>query len=315
MRMKINLGNVFEALNMSLTHSDHATKDACLQYIYQHTKDVFSIEEFLNIPHSCITAIMKEHKLTMKEDEIFDHLLRWVEAECNRQNTNIINGQTVRHVLGNEILENIWFFQMSRDYFQSNITHKLAGMLKDSKIEEIRQFLYNDEVNPPDGDLEFPKRLIFLRFRRTSSGKVYRSAVDALSFTVSNTVKLHTLFIYGSCQHPGQYKIDVTIMRESDKELIFHAGNISKDTDGHIKIYEIPMNESAVDGSAIVFEKDKLYSIIMKIHGPTSFLGEGGRHQMTCDGTTIKFFTNLEGLNGTTRERGQFPGFILEKID
>ena len=311
MRTTINTGNVLDTLNMSLTHEDSITKDACLQYIYYHTNDVFSIEEFLNIPHSCILVIMKEHKLNLSEDDVFNHLFRWVEAECNRRNINGLNGPTVRRVLGSEILESILFYQMSKDYFRTTITQKLSGLLKESKTTEIAQFLFSDRVIPPDP--EFPKRLIFIRFRKTSSGKMYsRGNEDALSFTLSETVKLHSLMVYGSCQYPGQYNIDVTIVREPEKQIMFKAENIKKETDGHVKLHEIPVSTQL---TSIVFEKSKRYSIFMKMRGRTSFFGEGGRQQMTCEGTTIEFFTNLDGLNGTTRDHGQFPGFILEKIN
>ncbi|XP_052072463.1 uncharacterized protein LOC127710564 isoform X2 [Mytilus californianus] len=161
--------------------------------------------------------------------------------------------------------------------------------------------------------IERDQRIIVERFTATQSGKAYtRENKDGVSFISSQNLKLHGMLIYGSHQRPGSYQIKLEILKDtgirgSDLERV-HAVQTSMATDGATKVYEFDVRP------AVMIDSGKVYTIRALFTGQASFYGVNGVSPVLKNGLQIDFVTDITCLNLTSKEIGQFPGLIFEKV-
>lgn len=320
MTVMISTENVLDTLDHCVeTHLDSLLLDACLQFIYYHTREILASEEFLQIQHATLKCILENHRLNMQEEDIFMCMVKWAVEEYKRRNNGREPqiGQHLRQMLTGTLVKCIQYEQMSREYFADYVVGKFPDLLTNEHKLQVFEFICSSK--PVAAEPIHPKRLIFMRFQRVLTGKGYRRGnKDVLSFTISKKVVLNKFLIYGSCQHPGQYNLEVKLVRGRNfyDQTIFEDKKIQKETDGYLKLHEVKVHPHVIPIRVErELQKDTTYSLFVKFQGPTSFKGERGREIMTHDGTTIKFMTNVNGLNGTTSRIGQFPGFIFTNME
>lgn len=323
MTVTLSTDNVLETLGhyIQANLDDHLLFDACLQFIYYHTREVLGKGEFLQIQHTTLKCILDNHRLNMPEEEIFEKMIQWAQAECIRRNIILQNptGQQLRQLITGDVVKSILYEHMSDDYFALNVVVRYPGLLTNDHANQVSNFIRCPRTVPADPT--HPRRLIFMRFRKVMTGKGYPTRnMDALSFTISKKVLLNCFLIFGSCQHPGQYNLAVKLVKGKNfsDPRVFEDNDIIKRTDGYVHLHEVPVHPVSRVIPVRVEEHldpDTLYSLFVKFHGPPSFKGDKGREIMTHDGTTIKFMTNMNGLNGTTSRLGQFPGFIFTNME
>ncbi|XP_076106674.1 BTB/POZ domain-containing protein 1-like isoform X1 [Mytilus galloprovincialis] len=161
--------------------------------------------------------------------------------------------------------------------------------------------------------IEREQRIIVERFEATQSGKAYtRDNKDGVSFISSENLKLHGMLIYGSHQRPGSYEIELEILvdtgiRGSDLQRVY-ALKTSMSSDGATKVYEL------IVSPAVMIESAKVYTIRALFKGQASFYGVKGVSPVLKNGLQIDFVTDITCLNLTSKEIGQFPGLIFEKV-
>ena len=312
MRTTIKTDTVLSTLEQSILQTDNLTKDACLDYIYYHTREVFSIPEFLTITLRSLTEIMKKHRLNMKEEDIFEYLIKWSEAECARRQLTQ-NNNNYRLVLAAPIRRAIQFRNFSPENFQNQIINGRQGFLIAKEQNEIWNFVTSTKTLPPIP--EYPERLIFMRFQGEMSGKGYtRGNEDAISFQISKDVILNYILIFGTCQHAGMYEMKISIVRDSNNTVVYQKEKVQKETDGHVKLHQVPVQPELIPIEVQAnLNKDTRYTLFVKFRGPASYYGIEGREQLNYEDTLITFYTNMMGLNGTTVRTGQFPGFLFSK--
>lgn len=314
MTINIDVANVLQMLEKCI--DDERVREACIQHIYLHTEEVLGQPEFLKISRRVLSRITYDHKLNMSEDGVFEYVIRWAIAECTRIGKDN-NGSCIRDVLGPAILDNIWFLNMSLKTFTQRVTIELNGLLSEKRMLEIFQVHGTNKVIPAQP--EDPKRLIFMRFRNHQTGKGYRLGFqDAISFTVSKTVLMNFVLVYGSCDIDGGYKMEAKLVKgdEYNNEPIYGSDDIQHMTVCTQKYYRVPVYPYVYP---IEVEKqlkaNTRYTLFVKFEGPFSYQGSDGREEMSCHGTKINFFTNPAGRNGTTNKVGQFPGFICTNLE
>lgn len=158
----------------------------------------------------------------------------------------------------------------------------------------------------PFQDAMVDNTITIWRFGGILSGKAYlRDNADAISIIPSHSGNLHGIYLFGSHQRQGSYKINMKILEDGTvKKAIPNREFVS---DGREKYYLIrivpPMH----------FVADVVYTVEMVMKGPTSFYGKSGKEMVTEEDVTFTFIPNDNGLNGTNTTIGQFPGFVFEK--
>lgn len=158
----------------------------------------------------------------------------------------------------------------------------------------------------PFQDAMIENSIILWRFGGILSGKAYlRDNADAISIIPSHSGNLHGIYLFGSHQRQGSYKVNMKILEDGTvKKAIPNKEFVS---DGREKYHLIrivpPMH----------FVADVVYTVEMVMKGPTSFYGKSGKEMVTEEDVTFTFIPNDNGLNGTNTSIGQFPGFVFEK--
>lgn len=158
----------------------------------------------------------------------------------------------------------------------------------------------------PFQDAMIENTVTLWRFGGILSGKAYlRDNPDAISIIPSHSGNLHGIYLFGSHQRQGSYKVNLKILEDGAvKKAIPNKEFVS---DGRQKYHLIRIDPP------MHFDADGVYTVEMVMKGPTSFYGKSGKEMVTEEDVTFTFIPNDNGLNGTNTSIGQFPGFVFEK--
>ncbi|CAC5397084.1 BTBD3_6 [Mytilus coruscus] len=403
---KMKTGVSIESACIVLNHAtDIQLKEKCVEFIFRFPQEIIETSGFLQLQPQHLQAIIADDHFNVKEELIFETLVKWSEKECVRQNLSI-NLPHQNQVLG-DIIKLVRFGLMEHKYvkekckkflssesyvdimeelaelgnnsglikkkrglvatpddsnsvsstltsnsssrvfdhgasqglpssftsFQSNprVLHPRSNPMETSTSSRSSQDIpeVTDCIRPVETVqryslehrervrlgyfIERDQRIIVERFEATQSGKAYtRDNKDGVSFISSQNLKLHGLLIYGSHQRPGSYQIELEILKDtgirgSDLQRVF-ALKTSMSTDGATKVYEL------VVSPALMIDSAKVYTIRALFKGQASFYGVKGNSPVLKNGLQIDFVTDITCLNLTSKEIGQFPGLIFEKV-
>jgi len=104
--------------------------ETCLETIDKNTVEALAAEGFLNIDHDTLVLVLKRDTLRIREVLLFNSVVRWVEAECARQNLPP-SLENQRNVLG-KALYLIRFPLMTIEEFAVDVAQ--SGILTDSEV-------------------------------------------------------------------------------------------------------------------------------------------------------------------------------------
>ena len=113
----------------------------CLECIDKNTPEALTADGFTDIDIDTLSAVLDRDSLRIKENKLFDAVLRWSEAECQRQSLPV-TVENQRSVLG-RALDQIRFPLMTVEEFAQGPAQ--SGILTDR--ETVSLFLYFT-VNP-----------------------------------------------------------------------------------------------------------------------------------------------------------------------
>ncbi|XP_033748488.1 BTB/POZ domain-containing protein 6-like [Pecten maximus] len=276
-------------------------KELCLEHIILHSYAVFGTRGFLELTEASLIEILKLHRINMEEKDIFEAVIKWANQKC-RTDSIEASGENMRRILVN-ILPYIRFARMEQSYFSDKVSH-MEILTQDQILENFR-FLTSKKADHPDQPRD--RRIVFERFSGVKSGKGYfRGNADAISFMLSNNVRLHELLIYGSCQFQASYKIALKILEDGEHQLC--QKSIELETDGYTKTYPLEIDPP------LMMKREICYTLLMAMEGPVSYYGDRGVVQKQQEGMTITFMPNEKGLNGTNIKQGQFSGFVFKEV-
>ena len=101
---------------------------------------------FLTLCRDCLQSIAELDDVAVKEEELFEHVIKWVEAECLRQKLEISSWENKRKVLG-DVLFNIRFPLMDQEYFAQNVG--LTELLtSDEKVDVLLYHTSKNKLTP-----------------------------------------------------------------------------------------------------------------------------------------------------------------------
>lgn len=180
--------------------------------------------------------------------------------------------------------------------------------LNRSRAQPARRSSIEQTGAQPFEDAMIENTITIWRFGGILSGKAYlRDNADAISIIPSHTGYLHGIYLFGSHQRQGSYKVNLKILKDGIVEkAIPNKEFVSNGRDKTHLIRIVP---------PMHFVADDVYTVEMVMKGPTSFYGRSGKEMVTEGDVTFTFIPNDNGLNGTNANIGQFPGFVFEKYE
>lgn len=303
--------NVFTVLSQSRYFSESQLEDTCWDIVDRHTSKVIFTEDFADIDHSTLSAVLSRDTLTISEAELFKAVKTWAEAECKRKILPPLP-ENKRAVLSSAI-NFIRFPTMTLQQFSDDAAR--SGILKPE--ETINIFLYF-------GSKDESKVRNYLCHPRRGSHRVYRCtrfpsygrdwycegvSVDSVKFTVDERITILGVGLYGiseaedsSTACPNTYTVDIELLDSHNDVLSTFEGSYSSDVSKPTKelLFENP----------VMIEAHEPYIIRVLLKGPPTRGGTDGLRVIDCESVKFTFEVDEASFNGTTTSDGQIPQII-----
>ncbi|XP_032902451.1 BTB/POZ domain-containing protein 2-like isoform X2 [Amblyraja radiata] len=283
----------------------------CLENIDKNTSDAINAEGFTDIDLDTLMAVLERDTLGIREIRLFNAVVRWAEAECQRQQLQLTS-ENKRKVLG-KALSLIRFPLMTIEEFAAGPAQ--SGILTDREVVSL--FLHFT-VNPKPR-VEFidrprcclrGKECSINRFQQVESRWGYSGTSDRIRFTVNRRIFVVGFGLYGSIHGPTDYQVNIQIIH-TDSNTILGQNDTGFSCDGSSNTFRVMFKEP------VEILPNVNYTASATLKGPDSHYGTKGLrkviHESPTTGTkTVFTFCYAAGNNnGTSVEDGQVPEIIF----
>ncbi|XP_048471798.1 BTB/POZ domain-containing protein 1 isoform X2 [Rhincodon typus] len=299
--------NAFMLLTQARLFDEPQLASLCLDTIDKNTVDAISAEGFTDIDLDTLCAVLERDTLSIQEIRLFSGVVRWAEAECQRQQLPVTPGSKQK-VLGKAITL-IRFPLMSIEEFAAGPAQ--SGILSDREI--VNLFLhFTLNPKPRVEYIDRPrcclrgKECSISRFPQVESRWGYNGTSDRIRFSVTRRVSVVGFGLYGSIHGPTDYQII-----ENDKNIMLGQNDTGFCCDGSANTFRVMFKEP------IEILPNVSYTACATLKGPDSHYGTKGLrkviHESPTTGISTCFvFFNVPGNNnGTSVEDGQIPEIIF----
>ena len=308
MEHNISDQNACVLLDQSYLYEENDLVEKCLTYIDKNTSEIFVSEGFLEVRHSTLESVIKRDTLTATEIQVFDAVLKWATAECQRQNLEV-NGANKRALLGT-VLHHVRMSCMSQDEFADGPVR--SDVLTQNEVLNV--FLQYAGSHKPECLFPTNDRLGFYinsnqvcRFRAVGDKPslwTYGSGdPDVICFHVDKYIEVTGVGVYGSKGTVGQHDVEVALLSGSKclalKKTLLNCDGTSK---------PIPV---WLDRPVPV-RPFSYYTLKVHLKGCVlSHYGTNGMDSVMAN-TVMFSFENFDGLrNGNTVVQGQIPEIMF----
>ncbi|KAK3105637.1 hypothetical protein FSP39_002398 [Pinctada imbricata] len=146
----INSNNACILMDEAVKFVDEDVLQSCLQRIKEDTEACIQRQEFINICKESLELITKLEKITVKEEILYEQVIKWCDAECERQKLEV-TWLNKRNVLG-DLRFNIRFPVMEARYFTKHVAS--TDLLTFEEKVEISMY-YTQQHEGSKGDLKY----------------------------------------------------------------------------------------------------------------------------------------------------------------
>ncbi|XP_054498092.2 BTB/POZ domain-containing protein 1 [Agelaius phoeniceus] len=302
--------NAFMLLTQARLFDEPQLASLCLDTIDKSTMDAISAEGFTDIDIDTLCAVLERDTLSIRESRLFGAVVRWAEAECQRQQLPVTFGNKQK-VLG-RALSLIRFPLMTIEEFAAGPAQ--SGILSDREV--VNLFLHFT-VNPkPKVDyIDRPrcclrgKECSINRFQQVESRWGYSGTSDRIRFTVNRRISIVGFGLYGSIHGPTDYQVNIQII-DYEKNQTLGQNDTGFSCDGTASTFRVMFKEP------IEILPTVCYTACATLKGPDSHYGTKGLKKVihespTASKTCFVFYSSPGNNNGTSIEDGQIPEIIF----
>ncbi|XP_073179937.1 BTB/POZ domain-containing protein 2 isoform X3 [Lepidochelys kempii] len=210
LKKNLRADNAFMLLTQARLFDEPQLASLCLENIDKNTSDAINAEGFTDIDLDTLVAVLERDTLGIREVRLFNAVVRWSEAECQRQQLQVIP-ENKRKVLG-KALSLIRFPLMTIEEFAAGPAQ--SGILTDREVVSL--FLHFT-VNPKPR-VEFidrprcclrGKECSINRFQQVESRWGYSGTSDRIRFSVNKRIFVVGFGLYGSIHGPTDYQVNI----------------------------------------------------------------------------------------------------------
>ncbi|XP_022412918.1 BTB/POZ domain-containing protein 2 isoform X1 [Delphinapterus leucas] len=210
LKKNLRADNAFMLLTQARLFDEPQLASLCLENIDKNTADAITAEGFTDIDLDTLVAVLERDTLGIREVRLFNAVVRWSEAECQRQQLQV-TPENKRKVLG-KALALIRFPLMTIEEFAAGPAQ--SGILVDREVVSL--FLHFT-VNPkPRVDfIDRPrcclrgKECSVNRFQQVESRWGYSGTSDRIRFSVNKRIFVVGFGLYGSIHGPTDYQVNI----------------------------------------------------------------------------------------------------------
>uniref|UniRef100_A0A1A8CU59 BTB (POZ) domain containing 1 n=1 Tax=Nothobranchius kadleci TaxID=1051664 RepID=A0A1A8CU59_NOTKA len=280
--------NAFMLLTQARLFDEPQLASLCLDTIDKSTADAINAEGFTDIDLDTLCAVLERDTLSIRENRLFEAVVRWAEAECYRQQLPP-TPENKQSVLG-KALPLIRFPLMTVEEFAA-----VNPKPRVDYIDRPRCCLRGEECS-------------INRFQQVESRWGYSGTSDRIRFNVNRRISIVGFGLYGSIHGPTDYQVNIQIM-ESDKRITLGQNDTGFSCDGTANTFRVMFKEP------VEILPNVSYTACATLKGPDSHYGTKGLKKVTQESstgtkTTFLFFSSPGNNNGTSVEDGQIPEII-----
>nr|XP_019964970.1 PREDICTED: BTB/POZ domain-containing protein 6-B-like isoform X1 [Paralichthys olivaceus] len=292
-------------LSQSCLFEEPELRQRCWEVIDAQAELALCSEGFCEIDMPTLEVILQRDTLNVREVVVFQAVLNWSVAECQRQSL-AVNPRNQRVVLG-KALYLVRFASMTLQEFAD-----VAAQSDILTLKETRDiFLWFTASNKPR--LEFPlvKRagLTPQRCHRFQSSAYrsnqwrYRGRCDSIQFAVDKRIFIAGLGLYGSSSGKAEYSVKIELKRQGT----ILAQNLTKFlSDGSSSTFPVWFEHP------VQVEPDTFYTVSAVLDGnELSYFGQEGMTEVQCGTVTFQFQCSSDSTNGTGVQGGQIPEMVF----
>uniref|UniRef100_A0A6I8NRI7 BTB domain containing 2 n=2 Tax=Ornithorhynchus anatinus TaxID=9258 RepID=A0A6I8NRI7_ORNAN len=311
LKKNLRADNAFMLLTQARLFDEPQLASLCLENIDKNTSDAINAEGFTDIDLDTLVAVLERDTLGIREVRLFNAVVRWSEAECQRQQLQV-TPENKRKVLG-KALSLIRFPLMTIEEFAAGPAQ--SGILTDREVVSL--FLHFT-VNPKPR-VEFidrprcclrGKECSINRFQQVESRWGYSGTSDRIRFSVNKRIFVVGFGLYGSIHGPTDYQVNIQIIH-TDSNTVLGQNDTGFSCDGSSNTFRVMFKEP------VEILPNVNYTACATLKGPDSHYGTKGLRKVTHESPTtgaktcFTFCYAAGNNNGTSVEDGQIPEIIF----
>ncbi|OWF55517.1 BTB/POZ domain-containing protein 2-like [Mizuhopecten yessoensis] len=275
-------------------------KSDCLRFIDENPTAALTSEAFTDLCVSCVTSITESDDLRVTENNVYEAIIRWAEAECARQNLET-TANNKREVLG-ETLYTVRYLHVDEEFLLGKICSD--KILKPDDVVEIINHKRNKK--PLISKKLMTKRRFGNPERFYRNGPVindfWNAPVDeAISFKTDSDVHL---FGFGSFfTNVTQSTVDLKVFEED--VCLVQANKTAEPSQP-----DTPHMGDVLLDTPIPLHAGRKYTIVECPSNPFRYYFTKGIAKVTNQHVTIEF-SNSSRSRHTDTDWGQIPYLLL----
>ncbi|XP_027708852.1 BTB/POZ domain-containing protein 2 [Vombatus ursinus] len=243
LKKNLRADNAFMLLTQARLFDEPQLASLCLENIDKNTSDAINAEGFTDIDLDTLVAVLERDTLGIREVRLFNAVVRWSEAECQRQQLPV-TPENKRKVLG-KALSLIRFPLMTIEEFAAGPAQ--SGILTDREVVSL--FLHFT-VNPKPR-VEFidrprcclrGKECSINRFQQVESRWGYSGTSDRIRFSVNKRIFVVGFGLYGSIHGPTDYQVNIQIIH-TDSNTVLGQNDTGFSCDGSSNTFRVMFKE------------------------------------------------------------------------
>jgi len=309
--------NVFDILPRAQKYEEKKLVDQCWKVIDKQTEEALKSDGFATIERSLLEAVVARDTLNIEEIELFKGVNLWATKRCEEQGVST-DGSEKRRILGEQIVKGIRFPVMTQYEFVAVVLD--CKILTSEEAFSVVKYLHS----VPNTQVVFPEvkrtglKELFERCCRfgsvvhTGPGYTYSPGKrDCLYFKVDKDISLLGVTLCGG--RNCEYSVVLCVQR-LNSGLLFDVPTTRGKFSSECK-KSMPVSYYGFDvffDSPVDIMKGVSYYMDASISGSAnSCFGQNGQPSVVCSGVKFDFRNSGGSSNGTTAERGQFPGLLF----
>ena len=217
LRDAITSDTVCQIMEASRAISDSEVYDQCLSFMWKNFTDSLKSKDFPTLCMRSMEDVMAIENVIVKEEELYENLMRWAESECKRQTLNV-SWENKRKVLG-DILYKVRFPLMKRKYFTKKVA--TTDLLSDTEKLDVLMYLCSKDIAPKYFQVNERIQQVVRCVPVSCTNSVpMKNRTASLRFKVSHPSLLHGILVYGCSSGSCEYSVKVCVRDSSGKTLI-----------------------------------------------------------------------------------------------
>jgi len=306
----LDASNVFHVLPDALKYEEKELVDHCWEVIDDQTDEAVQSDGFVTIEKSVLEELVQRDSLNVREVALFKAVDCWASKECEKQGL-AAEGPVKRRILGERVVKAIRFPVMKEKEF-ADVVLDCDVLTKKELCDMVKYF--NSVLNVPAGFAAVKRYGSRQRLSRFGSGSfckswhygsAYGGDSDLLILSLSKSVKMHSVCLFGS--ENNEYEVTLKVTDSNGVALTTKTGTflseLIQSEGGDYHVFDI------VFESPIILEANTKYCFEARISGPPSWYGKGCPFTMEHSELTFAFYNGTDTGARTTSQRGQFCEF------